>query len=106
MAFFRSLASLEVMHAEMTARLTPQDRPMAILLGRYTYGTFLSSQRRGRWRTMERGVVSAARKTISAIPRFKAFVTAGQAVSEDVFGGYGGFLTLVCALLGLAVVGC
>lgn len=35
---------------------------------------FLSSQRRGKWRRMARGAVSAARMMISEIPRFKVLV--------------------------------
>lgn len=69
-----SLASFVVMLAAMTARDTPLARPNATLLGTYTYGTFLSSQRRGRWRRMARGEVSAARMMISAVPRLRVFV--------------------------------
>jgi hypothetical protein len=36
----RSLASFVVMLAAITALLTPQARPSAVLLGTYTYGTF------------------------------------------------------------------
>ncbi len=40
--FIRSLASFVVMLAAITALLTPQARPSAVLLGTYTYGTFYS----------------------------------------------------------------
>jgi hypothetical protein len=46
-------------HAAMTGRETPQARPRAVLEGTKTYGTFLSSQRRGRWRRISMGSVSA-----------------------------------------------
>jgi hypothetical protein len=45
--WFNSLASLVVTLAAITGLLTPQARPRAVLDGRKTYGTFLSSQRRG-----------------------------------------------------------
>ncbi len=54
----KSLASFVVMLAAITARLTPQALPSAILLGTYTYGTFLSSASNGRWRRIARGDVS------------------------------------------------
>ena len=70
----RSLASFVVMLTAMTGRLTPQALPSAALLLTYTNGTFLSSQRSGRWRSMARGEVSAASTISSAMPRFKVFV--------------------------------
>ena len=66
---FRSEASLEVKETAMTGRDTPQARPIATLLGRKTYGTFFSSARRGRWRTILSGWVSAARMISSLVPR-------------------------------------
>lgn len=66
--------SLTVMLALMTALETPQARPRAILLGTYTYGTFLSSHSSGKCRMIAKGAVSAARITISLVPRFSVLV--------------------------------
>jgi hypothetical protein len=72
--FFSAEASLLVIEAAMTLRLTPHARPKADLLGTKTYGTFLSSASRGMCSKMARGAVSAARTTISAIPRLRVLV--------------------------------
>jgi hypothetical protein len=69
-----SLASFVVILAAMTALLTPQALPRAVLLGTYTYGQFLSSATRGRCRRMARGAVSAARMISSAVPRLRVLV--------------------------------
>ena len=71
---FRLLPSLEVTEQLMTGRDTPQARPRATFEGTNTYGTFLSSQRRGRWRRISRGSASAASTMNSAMPRFRVFV--------------------------------
>ena len=63
--------SLEVMEQEITGRDTPQARPRACLEWTKTYGTFLSSARRGRWRRISMGSVSAAMMTTSAMPRLR-----------------------------------
>lgn len=81
---FNSLASLVVTLAAMTARLTPQARPIAVLLGKNTYGTFLSSQSRGRWRTISIGSTSAAMTMNSQIPRLSVLV-ASLALSISVY---------------------
>jgi len=70
----RSLAGFVKMLAAMTGRLTPQALPSPILLGRYIYGTFLSSHRRGRWSRIAAGEVSAVRTMSSDTPRFRVFV--------------------------------
>ena len=66
--------SLVVTEHEMTGLDTPHARPSACLDGTKTYGTFLSSARRGRWRRISSGSVSAARTTNSEMPRLSVFV--------------------------------
>jgi hypothetical protein len=58
----------------MTGRDTPHDRPSATLEGTETYGTFLSSQSKGRCKRISRGSASAARTMNSEIPRLSVFV--------------------------------
>ncbi len=58
----------------MTDRETPHARPRADLDEINTYGTFLSSQRSGRWSRIASGVVSAARTIRSEVPRFSDLV--------------------------------
>jgi hypothetical protein len=54
------------------------------LLGKKTYGTFLSSQRRGRWRTISIGSTSAVRMMNSQIPRLRVLVASlALVVSES-----------------------
>lgn len=71
---FNSLASLVVTLAAMTGLETPQARPNAVLEGKKTYGTFLSSHRRGRWRTISIGSTSAVMTMNSQIPRLSVLV--------------------------------
>lgn len=71
----RSLASFEVMVAAIIDRAEPHARPIVVLLGKNTYGTFLSSQINGICITIARGTVSAAMTTISDVPRVTDFVT-------------------------------
>lgn len=66
--------SFTVTEHAMTGRETPHALPRACLLRMNTYGTFLSSQRRGRCSKISRGSVSAAITTNSQIPRFKVLV--------------------------------
>ena len=81
-------ASLEVMLALITGRDTPHARPSATLEGTNTYGTFLSSQRRGRCSKISIGSVSAAITMNSEMPRFSVFVAARRAGGGGV--GVGG----------------
>jgi len=53
---------------------TPHALPRSDCLLTYTYGTFLSSQRSGKWRMISNGSVSAASTIKSAQPLFKALV--------------------------------
>lgn len=71
----RSLASFEVIVAAIIGRAEPHARPIAVLWGKNTYGTFLSSQSNGRCITIARGAVSAAITTISDVHRSTDFVT-------------------------------
>ena len=66
--------SLVVTEHAITGRETPQARPSATFDGTNTYGTFLSSASRGRWRRISRGSVSAARTTNSEMPRLRVLV--------------------------------
>ena len=66
--------SLVVTEQLMTGLETPHARPSACLEGTNTYGTFLSSASRGRWRRISRGSVSAARTTNSEMPRLRVLV--------------------------------
>ena len=66
--------SFVVTEAAMTGRETPHARPSACLDGTKTYGTFLSSASRGRWRRISRGSASAAMTTNSEIPRLSVLV--------------------------------
>lgn len=81
----KSLASFVVILAAITALDTPHALPKLSLLGTYTYGQFLSSATRGRWRRMARGDVSAARMMSSAVPRLRVLVAAW--VSETAKSG-------------------
>lgn len=58
----------------MTGRDTPQARPKATFDSTKTYGTFLSSQRRGKWSKISNGSVSAAITMNWEIPLFKVLV--------------------------------
>ncbi|GET87339.1 ribosomal protein S6, putative [Leishmania tarentolae] len=62
------------MASATTLRDTCDARPSAVLDGTKTYGTFLSSHKRGRCRRISIGFVSPANTIRSAIPRFKALV--------------------------------
>lgn len=66
--------SFMVTEVAMTGRDTPQARPSACLERTNTYGTFLSSQRRGRWRMISSGSASAAITINSAMPLFRVLV--------------------------------
>lgn len=63
-----------VTEVAMTGRDTPQARPRACLERTNTYGTFLSSQSRGRWRMISSGSASAAITMNSEMPLFKVLV--------------------------------
>lgn len=80
--FFNWLPSFVVMLAAITGLVTPHARPRAAFDGTNTYGTFLSSARRGKWSKISIGSVSAAMMTTSLIPLLRVLVAA-QSQKDD-----------------------
>ena len=111
-----------MIEAAITARETPQALPSATLLGTYlivnvsvtasngtngaqayTYGTFLSSHKSGRWSRMARGEVSPAKTISSEVPRFSVLVVSFAPLFR-VSEGTDVALSIVHTFLQLSVV--